>query len=166
MRNSTEPKEIWKDVVGYEGHYSISSSGNIKSLKFDKERILKYQLNDGEYYRVHLSLNGKLKRRSVHQLVAEAFLNHVPCGFELVVEHKNQIKTDNRVENLEIITQRKNTNRKHLKSTSKYTGVHWNKKRKKWVASIHINGTTKYLGRFINEIDAHFAYEKEDLKFN
>lgn len=167
-----EVQEIFKDIPNYEGLYQVSNLGNVKSLerqcnhwcgglRFLKERILKKRIDANGYIQVYLSKNGIMKPFKVHQLVAIEFLNHIPCGYELVVNHKNFNKLDNRVENLEIITTRENTNKKHLKSSSKYIGVCWDKQRKKWIASITINGKLKYLGRFINEYDANLAYQNK-----
>jgi hypothetical protein len=77
----------------------------------------------------------------------------------LVVNHKDFNKLNNNLDNLEIITQRQNTNKKHLKSSSQYIGVFWNKQNKKWKSQIRINKKIKYLGYFVNEIDAHNAYQ-------
>ncbi len=115
--------------------------------------------NSGGYLGVNLFKNGISKTRLIHQLVAEAFLNHIPNGFKLVINHKNFIITDNRVENLEIVTTRENSNQKHINSTSKYTGVHWAKYYKKWISAIYVNGNTTYLGIFDNELDASKYYE-------
>jgi hypothetical protein len=169
MRNPINCKAFWKPIPGYEGYYEISTIGEVKSLSrfigngnsgfVSKDKILKPSLkkNNG-YYSVGLCLNGKSKSREVHQLMAITFLNHVPCGYKLVVDHKNHIRTDNRVENLDIITSRVNTNQKHIKSSSQYVGVYWNKKDKKWKSLIVINGIQKYLGYFNNEEEASDSY--------
>ena len=78
---------------------------------------------------------------------------------KLIVNHINFIRHDNRAENLEIDTNRNNTNQKHLNSSSEYTGVSWNKKYNKWVANIRINGKLKYLGLFACELKAAKAYQ-------
>lgn len=153
--------EVFKDVKDYEGIYQVSSMGNIKSLKHGKERLLKLSKNSNGYLMFSLLKNGKTKQRTVHSVVAESFLNHKTCGMKLVVNHINFNKQDNRVDNLEIITQRENTNKKHVKSRSKYTGVCWNKQCKKWQANKHINGKKKHLGLFNTELEASNAYEKE-----
>lgn len=160
-------QEIWKDIPEYEGIYQVSNFGNIKSLGNNiskKEKILKKAIS-GTYYMVQLNKKGLSKNISVHQLVAIVFLNHTPCGHKLVVNHINFNRLDNRVENLEIITQRENTNKKHIKSSSKYTGVYWHKKDKRWQSYIMINGKLKYLGNFICETKASFRYETELKKF-
>lgn len=97
---------------------------------------------------------------NVHQLVAICFLNHIVNKYESVVNHKNFIRNYNHKNNLEIVTARENTNRKHCKGSSIYTGVCWNKNINKWHAKIHINKKQKFLGYFLNEYDAHLAYEK------
>ena len=154
-------KEEWKPIPKFEGLYEISSYGRVKSLKFNKELILKVIINSKKYQKVSLYKNKIKSTKIIHQLVAEAFLNHKPCGLKLVVDHINNDKLDNRVENLRIVTQRENANRKHLKSTSKYTGVHWQEDCKKWRAGIIINGKKYYLGIFTDEYDAHLAYQNK-----
>jgi hypothetical protein len=150
-------EEIFKDIPNYEGMYQVSNFGRVKSLKFGKERILKPATGKRNYLECVLS-NKKTKTVTVHQLVVITFLGHVPCGLKLVVNHKNFVRTDNRLNNLEIITVRENTNLKHINSSSKYTGVHWSKKNKKWHAQIYINNKVKYLGCFTDEIKASEAY--------
>ena len=151
-------EEIYKDVIGYEGIYQVSNLGNVKSYKTGL--IRNYYLEKNGYYSITLRKNGIGKTRKVHQLVAESFLNHKRCGFELVINHIDLDKTNNKVENLEIVTNRENSNRKHLKSTSKYIGVHWNKEDKKWKSTITINKELKYLGSFNDELEASEAYQK------
>lgn len=166
-----EEKEIWRDIPGYEGIYQASNFGEIKSLgkaiehlgyeRVIRSRILKSNLANGKYLYVTLCDDKIRKTFQVHQLIAMTFLNHKPCGMELVVNHINMIKTDNRASNLEIISNRENCNKKHLKSTSKYVGVNLDKSRGKWLSRITINGKGKNLGRYDNEIDAHIAYKNK-----
>lgn len=151
--------ERWKDIEGYSGLYRVSNLGNVMSLKFGKEKILK-QAENNQYLNVGLSMRGSLKKRSVHQLVAVAFLNHKPCGMSLVVNHKNLNKLDNRAENLEIVTNRENSNRLHIKNTSKHVGVCWHKASKKWCSSINRGGKSIYLGVFKTEVEASNMYKK------
>ena len=154
--------EIWKDIPGYEGIYQVSNLGNVKSLNYNrtkKELILKKQTNSYGYYHVTLSKKNKRITKTIHQLVAIAFLDFKPCNMQLVINHKNFDRKDNNLKNLEIITSRENANQKHLKSISKYTGVNFSKSNNKWMSRIHINGVRKYLGVFENEYDAHLAYE-------
>ena len=155
--------EEWRDVLGYEGHYQVSDLGRIKTLKCwhgEGHKILKQGEDSKRYRYFTLTLNGREKTGKTHKLVGIAFLNHTPCGYELVINHKNFIKTDNRKLNLEIVTHRENTNKKHIKSTSKYVGVCWNKNANKWQSEIRINGKAKYLGLFNSEVEASEAYLK------
>ena len=101
-------EEIWKDAAGYEGLYQVSNLGRIKSYWRGQDRILKQTLDKRGYYGVRLYKNGKGKHLNVHRLVAETFLGKIPKG--LVVNHINEIKTDNRLENLEICTIKENIN--------------------------------------------------------
>jgi len=151
--------EEFREIEGYEGMYQVSNLGRVKSFWYGKERILKGGINSRGYSAVVLYKDNKIKTRSIHQLVAVAFLGHKPCGHKLVVNHINFYKTDNRVENLEIVTNRENSNQKHLKSSSIYTGVCLEKHAKKWRADIFVNGKLKYLGCFTDEIEAHRTYE-------
>lgn len=153
-------KEIWKNIPGYENHYQVSNLGRVKSIKFNKERILKYSKDRGGYFQVVFSKNGQEKAFKIHKLVSIAFHNHTPCGMELVINHIDLDKTNNSAYNLEIVTQRQNGNKKHLKSTSEYVGVHWYKEREKWQSQITINRKRKHLGYFKTEIEAHLAYQK------
>lgn len=103
--------EIWVDISGYEGHYQISNIGRVKSLsrmiispngrgtRFMHELILKIPVDKGGYLRAPLTVNNVQKYFSIHRLVAQSFipnLNNLP-----EVNHKNGIKSDNRIENLE-----------------------------------------------------------------
>lgn len=106
--------EIWKDIKGYEGKYQVSNLGRVKSLylinrqaKIPRERILKLGHNLQGYPQIHLCKDNKTSKSIfVHKLVAEAFIPN-PDNLP-VVNHKNEIKTDNRVENLEWCTQKNN----------------------------------------------------------
>lgn len=110
--------EIWKDIKGYEGLYQVSNFGRIKSLErftdhkstgivLQKEKIIKQRINYGYCY-VNLCKESKIKGFRVHRLVAEAFIPN-PNSLKQV-NHKNEIKTDNRVENLEWCTCKYNIN--------------------------------------------------------
>lgn len=163
--------EIWKDIPNYEGIYQVSSLGRVKSLGNDKkkqEKVLKPAKTRG-YMQVILRKNKVQKTITVHQLVAIAFLGHVPCGHRLEVDHINSIKHDNRLENLQILSHRDNSTKGQKQGTSKYRGVSWCKSNKKWVANIRINNKLKFLGYFIIEEEASRVYQnklKEILECN
>ena len=107
--------EIWKDISGYEGLYLISNLGRIKSLNRDwiagsgglrnhPEIILKLNIHPKGYLRITLCKNKKQKYYYVHRLVLETFIGKS----DLECNHKNSIKDDNRLENLEWVTSSEN----------------------------------------------------------
>ena len=107
-------KEIWKDVVGYEGLYQVSNLGRVRSLERIarnnhkiKEKILTPQLING-YLCVHFRKNNSSYTPLIHRLVAQAFLqnpNNLPQ-----VNHKDEDKTNNNVSNLEWCDSKYNNN--------------------------------------------------------
>lgn len=101
-------KEVWKDIKDYEGLYQVSNMGNVKSLKFGKERILKECKNNDGYIQVGLFKNGKRKIYKVHRLVAETFILNIDN--KQFIDHINTDRTDNRVENLRWCTHIENMN--------------------------------------------------------
>ena len=93
-------EEIWKKVAvePFTEKYEVSSEGQIRSLHWKEPKIMK-QTFRSEYLGISLRNNGKQKTFSTHRLVAETFIPNPECL--PIVNHKNGIKTDNRLENLE-----------------------------------------------------------------
>jgi len=94
------------------------------------------------------------------------YLHQAIIGYnldKLIVDHRDGNGLNNQRFNLRFATRRKNASNHYLKrlglSSSKYTGVSWSKKHSKWEAHIKINGKKKFLGLFIDEDQAHLAYE-------
>ena len=103
--------EIWKDIVGYEGLYQVSNLGNVKSLNYrrtGKERILKPVNNGCGYLQVNLCKNWNRRLFRIHRLVANAFLENPDNKSD--VNHKDEDKTNNCVDNLEWMTRKENNN--------------------------------------------------------
>lgn len=91
--------EIWKDIEGYEGLYQVSNLGNVKSLRFGKDKVLKPIKIKNNYLRVDLFKQGKHNLYLVHRLVARAFIdnpNNLP-----MINHKDENTSNNKVSNLE-----------------------------------------------------------------
>lgn len=136
--------EIWKDIEGYEGLYQVSNMGRVKSLERDITCIAKVTSGHGanrtkyhrkefimtpivshEYHYVTLCKDGVHRKDAVHRLVAKAFLQN-PNNYPMV-NHKNEIKSDNRAENLEWCTSQYNlsygTHNKRVSETLKKNGT-------------------------------------------
>lgn len=100
--------EVWKDIKDYEGHYQVSNQGRVKSLKRVKEQILKPGRDKDGYLFVILYKNNKMKYCFIHRLVAQSFIPN-PQNLPQV-NHKNEDKTDNKVDNLEWCDSKYNNN--------------------------------------------------------
>jgi hypothetical protein len=157
--------ENWKDIPGYEELYQITPSGKVRSLNYYGHTgnigELKSKLNKG-YLKVYLYKCGKGKLLSVHVLLAITFLGHVPNGYKQVVDHKNNNSLDNRLENLQIITQRENSTKDKKRDLP--TGVY--RKGSKLRSWIFINGRKKYLGYYQTQEEASAAYQKALIEIN
>ena len=114
-----ETQEIWKDIQGYEGLYQISNLGRVKSLeriiitnngitKKISEKILKPYLKGNGYYNIVLRKDSKTKCYFVHRLVAKEFIPN-PDNLPQV-NHKDENKLNNNVDNLEWCTSKYNNN--------------------------------------------------------
>lgn len=160
--------ETFTDIPGFESHYQISQFGNVKSFKYKKPKILKTALNLRGYLHVSLSLHNIRCTKLIHQLMAITYLNHKPCNHEIIVDHIDNNKLNNRLSNLQLISQRENSSKDKFKKqkTSQYTGVYWNKRCKKWHSTYNIKNKHLSLGYFDNEIDASNAYKNKIKTLN
>jgi hypothetical protein len=159
-----EEIEIWKDVPEYEGFYQVSNLGRVKSLikhNGTNERILCPSNNGKNYLQITFNINYKPKCFKVHVLVAMAFLGHKPDGTQkVVIDHKDNNRLNNRVDNLNLTTQRENSSKDKKGGTSEFTGVHWDKNKNKWGARIRFKKSCINLGVYDLELDAAKAYQK------
>lgn len=100
--------EIWRDIEGYEGLYQISNKGRVKSLKCGKERILRPLINTSGYYSIILCNDGVNKQFRIHRLVAQTFIPNLYNKPQ--VNHLDENKKNNCVDNLEWATAKENIN--------------------------------------------------------
>lgn len=156
-KTPTTASEEWKDVPGFEGLYQVSDLGQVKS-GWRSKVILKPRLR-GNGYPAVLLFNGLSKKGTsiaVHQLVAMAFLDHKRNGHKIVVDHIDLDKLNNRLDNLQLLTNRENVTRN---PKNKYAGVSYCKRENKYVARTNHNKKRIWLGYFNTEIEAHIAYQ-------
>ena len=152
-------EEVWKDINEFKGYYQVSNFGRIKSLfRYAKvkngfrsvpEKILKPKIDKDGYLHVVLQKDRKLKYLAIHRIVADTFIdnpNNLPH-----VNHKNENKQDNRVENLEWCTEQYNCNygnRNKKLSKSKYKAINQYSLKgdliKEWESGISIEKETGF----------------------
>lgn len=132
--------EVWKDIKGYEGFYQISNLGNVKSLKrkvysgrkrtrWQYEKILSNNKTNGKGYKiVSLNKDSKSKNKYIHRLVAETFLEN-PNNYKYI-NHKDENKSNNNVDNLEFCTAQYNStyNNLHIRNGLKNRNNKYSKK--------------------------------------
>ena len=145
-------KEVWKDIMGYEGLYQVSNLGRIKSLgnnKNKKEKIIKIWNDRNSYLNVVLHKKGVRKRCLVHRLVAETFISNPENKPE--VNHKDCNRTNNIVGNLEWCTRRDN---------SKYPPT----RIKRYITLIRRNYNNDRITCLLNELEQEVKKEIERSK--
>lgn len=95
----------WKSVLGLEDKFEVTKDGDIKSLKWhrtNKEKVLNIKPREDGYIRIHWRDGKRVLGKYLHIAVWEAFNGEVPNGYD--VHHINHNPSDNRLENLELIT--------------------------------------------------------------
>lgn len=166
-------REKWKSIKGFEGLYEISNYGNVVSLAkkwkghqgniFKKElTILKPKHHKQGYTLYTLCKNGTRKNYSTHTLVYDHFGVGERNGKKIVVDHIDENKSNNRIDNLQLLTPRENISKsiKLKEKPSKYVGVYWHNRDGKWGTQIWFDGKRIYLGLFEKEIDAYNEYQR------
>lgn len=162
--------EEWRDVVDFENIYQISNKGNFRRHP-DNPRKANYpkHINRLGYEYVSISKQGKKTNKTIHQMVAAAFLSKFKYGMH--INHKDGIKTNNSISNLELSNPVHNNTHAHTLSTafkpgkSKYRNVslRFDKRNKnpqiEYHASVKINSKRHYIGRFNSEIEAAKAVD-------
>lgn len=164
--------EIYRDIDNYKDYYQISNFGNARSvdrvIKHKNGKVFKYKgkylkayIDSTGYPAVTLCVNQKTKSTRIHILVWDAFGDNARNEHILQVDHIDENKLNNKIDNLQLLTPRGNTTkyRATQKSTSPYLGVSFKKELGKWFASATLSqGKGVYLGIYVCEVDAYFAY--------
>ena len=176
MLSNDTNDEIWKGIPKYDGKYQASSLGRIRctpqvfrsKLKTIKTNyyIVKSSLSNEGYRRVALTNKQGSKRiMGVHRWIMFAFQGEVSEYIQ--VNHINGVRDDNRLCNLEYVTQRQNNNHRKIlnpdRFTSKYNGVYNSNRRKggaKYESSITFNGKNYYLGSSDSDYELFIRYKK------
>ena len=148
-----EMKEM-KEIPGHP-NYKITTDGEVWSFKGKKPRKIKESNSKGDYLIVILHTNGKKKVIHTHKLMAITYLNHKPSGLLEVVDHINNDRRDNRLENLQLITNRENVSRSRNRDLP--TGVDYSGSR--FMSRIYTDGKSRYLGTFNTPGEASKAYQ-------
>ena len=148
--------EIWKYVPGYKGIYKISNLGRIKKLNYRGTNKVYYLKCNSKRKIAYLTNNKIHKLRPISVWMAITFFYFKPNGYELVVDHIDNDKTNDSLYNLQILTQRRNLT-KEKRAKSGYTGVTISGKN--WCAKININKERIHLGTFKTREEASQAYQ-------
>lgn len=124
----------------------------------DYERLAKYKWHANKIGKTYYAFNGRGRKQvSMHRLILG-----LTKGDGKLTDHQNHCGLDNRKCNIRICTHSENQhNLKSRKGSSKYKGVCWYKRRKKWYAYIHLGNKSIHLGSFYKEIDAARAYDQK-----
>lgn len=161
-------EEIWKDILDYNGIYQVSNLGNVRSFNcynLKKPHFLSLRKDKKGYLYVGLTKNGKTKAKKVHRLVAEAFIpkeqikqyNNEKINYDkLDVNHKDEDKTNNCVDNLEWCTHSYNA---HYGTGIKRMG----EKHKSKVVQISLNDDVIKIWNSIKEAALELNISKEGI---
>ena len=150
-------KEIWKPIKGFEGIYEISSLGNVRNINWRGcgHRLLKPHYDQDGYLRLSLCVNNQKSMKYVHRLVAEAFIDN-PFGKQMV-NHKDEVKDNNTVENLEWATCFENNNYGTRNERLSKSKLNTNCKA---VNQLDTNGNLVKTWVSLNEISRQTGYDK------
>lgn len=168
----------WRPVVGFEGSYEVSSGGEIRSVarivprvrskngRSVSGRTLKAGVCGTGYKMVTLQARGSRRWETVHRIVVESHIGKIPHG--MVIDHRNGDKSDNRIENLRIVTSSQNgRNKIKTNNPNGHRGVWFcaARPKKPWRADIQPNGKTIYLGSFVTKDEAIAARLAAELEY-
>lgn len=145
--------ENWIKVNDYDIMYEVSDMGQIRN---SKGKTLGSIGSDG-YVHLITKKSGKYVNVRVHKIIWKAFKGDVPDGYE--IDHINGNKSDNRINNLQLLNHKDNTI-KSLKTSSGIIGINWDKTKQRWSAQITLNGKRYKVGHRKTIEDALFVYNE------
>ena len=151
MYHSTNKYGILEQRVSERLNYD-PKTGIITNKRNGKEAG---SLNSAGYRSIGFKYEDEFYRITAHRI---AWFLHYGKWPAMHINHINEIKDDNRITNLEDVSQADNN--RHSRCSSKYYGVIWSKQKSKWVVKICVNGTRKYLGVFESEDEAALVYNE------
>lgn len=152
-------EEIWKEVPSY-SNYEVSNFGRLKSKNYNKtkyERIMKPLKSNEGYINYILAKDGYAKTYKAHILIGIVFLGYIPNKGNIVIDHIDNDKTNNRLDNLQIITFRENLT-KDRSRISGYRNVY--KHRNKWRVVVNVKGKRFRLGLYATPEEGSVVAEK------
>ena len=139
-------------ISGFEQEYILYEDGNVFGIK--KGKYIKACVAKNGYLVVTLWKNNKEKQHYIHRLLAVHFILN-PQN-KRCVDHKNGVRTDNRLENLRWATDLENSRNSKTRTTntSGSKNVFWSKRERKWIVKIKFDGKEKHLGTFADFANA------------
>jgi len=161
--------EIWKPIPNYEGSYEVSSEGRVRSIdklvktgirhsetRLRKGRTLKPNLKRNGYLTIDLSKDNKVKTTTIHRIVAKVFIDN-PENLPQV-NHKDGIKSDNRVSNLEWCDNSYNQQHRYDK-----LGHIGNRKKVLCIQTNQVHGSSKQAAEWLNANKFHYSKQVSSL---
>lgn len=155
-------EEKWKDVVEYEGIYKVSNTGKVWSIR--NNRLLKTKKNNRDYIQVNLSKDGVQKTHLLHRVVAIAFIENPNCYPQ--VNHKDENKNNNCVDNLEWCTNKYNRNygTGYARSVANRNHIEIGKKMSRRVNQYDDNGNLVYSYYGVKEAERKTGINESNIR--
>lgn len=171
--------EVWKPIPGdWCRAYEVSNLGAVRATDYHRKRVgrpcapgpMRAPVDDKGYHRLNLTASsGRKVRVKVARLVALAFVPNPDPDNRIEVDHLDNDRANDRADNLEWVTEaeqqrrRAQRMRKAGSTSSKYIGVTWHKKERRWNAQVWVGQRIVRLGGFASEFDAATAYDRHIL---
>lgn len=146
--------ETWHPIAEFEGRYEVSDLGRVRAIKANSSKVLAPILDKYGYVKVCLTKDGKQYNRTVHRLVALAFIENP--NDKPQINHKDEIKTNNRVDNLEWSTSKENNNHG---TRNKRISAHKLNTNGKEIVQLDLEGNIIRRWVSLNEIHRQLGYD-------